>query len=84
MIQFLKGLDAGAVTRTIFMVTAFINQGLAIFGYSPLPIDEENVELFVSFIFSAITAVIAWWKNNNFSQAAKHAQNYLESIKSNK
>ncbi|SFP11826.1 phage holin [Salibacterium halotolerans] len=81
MIQFFKGLDAGTVTRTIIMVVAFINQGLAIFGQSPLPIDEQNLELFVSFIFSAVTAVIAWWKNNNFTKEAKWAQEYLESKK---
>ncbi|MGY4691178.1 phage holin [Salibacterium sp. K-3] len=34
----------------------------------------------MSFIFSGVTAVIAWWKNNNFSAAAKQAQNNLDSI----
>ncbi|MGY4689361.1 phage holin [Salibacterium sp. K-3] len=81
MIEKLKNLEAGTVTRTVLMAAAFINQGLALFGHSPLPIDEQNVEMFVSFVFSAVTAVAAWWKNNNFTESAKRAQNYLDSIK---
>ncbi|MGY4689116.1 phage holin [Salibacterium sp. K-3] len=55
----MKKLEAGTVTRTVLMAAAFINQGLALFGHSPLPIDEQNVEMFVSFVFSAVTAVAA-------------------------
>ncbi len=57
--------------RTIVLVIALINNALALFGKSPLPIAEEQVEALVSMIFTILAALVAWWKNNSFTMAAR-------------
>jgi SPP1 family holin len=74
--------DIGTITRTILIVIALINQGLLIAGKNPLPFEDDQIAQVISFGFTAVTALIAWWKNNNFSQEAKEAQHYLDALKS--
>lgn len=60
------------IIRTVLLVIAMINNALALFNKSPLPFDNEMVTQVISFAFTTATAVWAWWKNNNFTQAALH------------
>jgi len=60
----------GTITRTILLVVAIINNALAIAGKSPLPISNEEITEVVSFGFTTATALVAWWKNNSFTQKA--------------
>nr|WP_034678864.1 phage holin [Priestia megaterium] len=57
-------MDKGTIARTIALVIALTNQFLVIFGRSPLPIDNELLENTVSAIFTIVTSLIAWFKNN--------------------
>lgn len=63
-------ITAATVARTICLVLALVNQGLAIAGVSPLPIEDETVTQIVSLAATVITSLIAWWKNNSFTKAA--------------
>jgi SPP1 family holin len=67
----MKNIDTGAVVRTIVLFLALINQSLVLSGYSPLPIDNQGVEHFVTGSFTFIAAVLAWWKNNNITREAR-------------
>lgn len=58
------------IIRTVILVVAFINAGLALFGKSPLPFDNEEITNVISYIFTAGAAIWAWWKNNSFTQKA--------------
>lgn len=78
----MKKTDVGTITRTILIIIALINQGLLIAGKNPLPFEDDQIAQAISFGFTAITALTAWWKNNNFSQEAKEAQKYLDDLKS--
>lgn len=78
----MKKTDIGTITRTILIVIALINQGLLIAGKNPLPFEDDQIAQVISFGFTAVTTLIAWWKNNNFSQEAKEAQKYLDDLKS--
>lgn len=78
----MKKTDVGTITRTILIIIALINQGLLIAGKNPLPFEDDQIAQVISFGFTAVTAMIAWWKNNNFSQEAKEAQKYLDDLKS--
>ncbi|AWI37927.1 holin XhlB [Bacillus safensis FO-36b] len=67
----MKTFDKGTVIRTVLLFIALINQTLIMFGQTVLPISEEQVQtvgeaLYVagSTIFTMVTAVIAWFKNN--------------------
>lgn len=66
--------DIGTITRTILIIIALINQGFVIAGKNPLPFEDDQIAQVISFGFTTVTAIIAWWKNNNFSQEAKEAQ----------
>lgn len=74
-------ITKGTIIRTICLVIALANQWLAVFGKSPLPIDDATVELLVSTIATAITALLAWWKNNDFTLNARRAGKYLRDLK---
>ncbi|WP_047982188.1 phage holin [Ornithinibacillus contaminans] len=57
-------MDKGTWVRTSVLFLAIINQLLVAFGKSPLPIDSETLEQVVATIFTIITALINWFKNN--------------------
>jgi SPP1 family holin len=57
-------MDRGTVVRTSILFVALLNQLLVIFGKSPLPIENELLEQTVSSLFTIITALISWFKNN--------------------
>lgn len=64
-------VTAGTIARTIVLALALINQCLVMAGVQTLPIQDEQVETLVSTGATVIMAVIAWWKNNSFTQAAR-------------
>lgn len=75
-------MTKGTAIRTIVLVIALLNQVLAIFDVSPLMIADAEVELLVSTLFTVVTAIIAWWKNNSFSKEAIHADAVMKANKS--
>lgn len=78
----MKKTDIGTITRTVLIIIALINQGLVIAGKNPLPFEDEQIAQVISFGFTSVTALVAWWKNNNFTREAKEAQHYLDALKS--
>ena len=60
----MKKTDVGTITRTILIIIALINQGLLIAGKNPLPFEDGQIAQVISFGFTAVTALIAWWKNS--------------------
>lgn len=68
--------------RTICLALALLNQVLAIWGISPLPISDDTVELLVSTAATVILAVWSWWKNNSFTHAAIVADELMHEMKS--
>ena len=77
----MKKTDIGTITRTILVIIALVNQGLVIAGKNPLPFEDDQIAQVISFGFTAVTALMAWWKNNNFTAEAKEAQLYLKDMK---
>lgn len=72
----------GTIIRTACLILAIINNLLAIFGKSPLPIDDEIVSNVISFGFTTVASLVAWWKNNSFTPNALKADAYLEDLRS--
>ena len=77
----MKNISKGTIIRTACLILTLINAGLAIFGKSPLPIDDAMIEQVVSFVFVAASSIAAWWKNNSFSKDAIQADRFLASLK---
>ena len=76
-----RKVTKGTIARTAILVLTMINSGLAIFGKSPLPISDETVTQVVSFGFSTVAALVAWWKNNSFTPEAIEADAFMARMK---
>lgn len=74
-------ISKGTIIRTACLVLAIINNALAIAGKSPLPIDDAMLTEVISFTFTVVTSVVAWWKNNSFSREAIKADDYMSALK---
>ena len=74
-------ISKGTAIRTAILILAIINNTLALFGKSPLPIDDEALTQVINFIFMTGAAFIAWWKNNSFTKPAIKADEYLKQLK---
>lgn len=76
-----RSVDSGTIIRTVLLIVAIANQILVTNGKNPLPFSNEEIYTALSGIFTVCTVIAAWWKNNNFTQAAIQAQDVLDSIK---
>lgn len=68
------------VARTFVLMLALINQFLSAAGKSPLPINNETLEQFITAGITTAAALWAWWKNNSFTQGALQADAYQASL----
>lgn len=75
-------MDTQLIVRLIVSGIAAINMFAAAFGFNPLPIEETDIYTIVSAIGALAAWVWGFWKNNNFTAAAKEAQEFLEISKS--
>jgi len=74
-------IDSKTITRTIILAIALINQIFAIFGRQQIPVQEDTVYQIVSLIFTIVTTVWSWWKNNSFTQEAIQADKLMHELK---
>ena len=77
----MRKISPGTIARTICLALALINQILAATGHSIIPIDDETVQLLVSTLVTVVTAIITWWKNNSFTQAAIKGDEVMKQLK---
>ena len=74
-------ISAGTITRTAVLLLALTNQILSACGKPILPIESATVEQLVTAGITTVAALIAWWKNNSFTQAALAAVEVYEQKK---
>lgn len=74
----MKEVKKGTIIRTAVLLLGIVNGALALFGKSPLPIDDVMIEQVVSFIWLAGGAGVAWWKNNSFTAEAINADQLMK------
>ena len=77
----LKGVNSGTIVRTLLLVLALTNQVLAAFGIAAIPISDELLSTLVNTAFTVITSLMAWWKNNSFTEAAQKGDEVKDAIK---
>jgi SPP1 family holin len=77
----MKNVDKGTIIRTAVLFLAIVNQVLAVMGKSPLPISSDQLTDLISTGFTAVTAIVAWWKNNDFSAAAREGTAHMKRLK---
>ncbi|MCY7694562.1 phage holin [Bacillus altitudinis] len=81
----MKTLDKGTVIRTVLLFMALINQTLILFGKPVLPISEDQVTsltetlyLAFSMIFTLVTTLVAWFKNNYVTSKGQQQKEVLK------
>ncbi|MFP3419057.1 phage holin [Bacillus sp. SIMBA_154] len=81
----MKNFDKGTVVRTVLLFIALINQGLIMFGKPVLPISEDQVNtltetlyLAFSMVFTLVTTLVAWYKNNYVTDIGKKQKEVLK------
>ena len=66
------------IIRTVVLIVALINQILNSTGYSPIPVDDNQLTELITLVFTIAASVWAWWKNNSFTSAAIRADNQMK------
>ena len=77
-------ITSGTIVRTLVLVLALVNQILSSTGHSIIPITDDQIDSIVSILFTVVASLIAWWKNNSFTQAAIEADKLKNNLKSTK
>ena len=55
------------LVRTCVLFVALINQLLMVFGYSILPISEQQISELCTALFTIVAAIWAWWTDNRMN-----------------
>ena len=74
-------ISSVTIARTVVFVFALVNQVLSILGYKIIPIEDEQVNDFITMLFTIASALAAWWKNNSFTEAAIEGDKYKDIVK---
>ena len=69
---------AKAIIRLIVMIVLAVNAALTVAGKNPIPFDETTFTEVATQVAAGLSAVWAWWKNNNMTEAACTAQGLLD------
>lgn len=76
-------VKADTVARTVILALALVNQILSASGKPVINIGDETINALVSTGFTVIAAILAWWKNNSFTNAAIQADQVKKELKEN-
>ena len=79
-----RTVSAGTVARTAVLLLALTNQILSAMGKPILPIESSTVEQLVTAGITSVAALVSWWKNNSFTQAAIKADELLDQMQGKK
>lgn len=74
-------ISTATIVRTACLLLALANQMLSAMGKPIIPIESSTVEQLVTAGITTVTALIAWWNNNSFTQAAIQADGVMENLK---
>lgn len=81
----MTNFDKGTVIRTVLLFMALINQFLIMVGKPVLPISEDQVTSLVetlylafSMVFTLVTTLVAWFKNNYVTEKGKKQKEILK------
>lgn len=74
-------ITAGTLARTIILALALINQVLSVTGHPVLPIEDAQIETLVTTGWTVIAAIVAYWKNNSWTAAAKAGDEVMKQEK---
>lgn len=74
-------ISTATIVRTACLLLALTNQMLSAMGKPIIPIESSTVEQLVTAGITTVTALINWWYNNSFTQAAIEGDKTYENVK---
>lgn len=74
-------ISAGTIARTAALALALTNQILSAAGKPVIPIDNAQLEQFITIGFTVGASIVNWWYNQSFTQAAIEGDKTYESVK---
>lgn len=74
-------ISAGTIARTAALALALTNQILSAAGKPVIPIDNAQLEQFITTVFTVGASIVNWWYNQSFTQAAIEGDKTYESVK---
>lgn len=77
----MKKLDKDLIARLIISILVLVNIVATMLGYKPIEYDESSVYPAVSIVVTIVTWAWGFWKNNNFTDAAREGQKVIDEIK---
>lgn len=63
-------ISKGTIARTVVLAVALINMVLTNTGHTVLPFTDNEINEVISDGFIVAASIVAWWKNNSFTQKA--------------
>lgn len=76
-----RTVSAGTIARTACLLLALTNQILSACGKPVLPIESAQLEQAITAGCTTVAALVNWWYNNSFTQAALAADEVYEQKK---
>ncbi|WP_035512853.1 phage holin [Halalkalibacillus halophilus] len=77
-------MDRGTLIRSIVFLIILINQALVLFGKSPLPYSNEQLEAGVTALVTTTVGLWAWFKNNYVTEKGRQQHELLKKNKLSK
>lgn len=81
IIKKISGIAPGTWVRLALLAAALINMGLKVFGAEGILLGNELAEKTATVVIMVVTALMAYWKNNSFTEAAIAADEVMKSLK---
>ena len=74
-------ISVGTIARTAALALALTNQILSAAGKPVIPIDNAQLEQFITAGFTVGASIVNWWYNQSFTQAAIEGDKTYENVK---
>ena len=74
-------ISTGTIIRTLCLILALTNLVLESCGKKILPISDEQISEVVTLVFTIVTSVVGFWKNNSFTDEAIIADGIMHDMK---
>lgn len=76
-----KKVETGTIVRTALLGLALTNQILSATGHPVLPIENAELETFITTGMTVGASLVAWWKNNSFTPEAIESDKRMHDLK---
>ena len=74
-------IKKSTIVRTIMLLIVLVNLVLKAFGVDLIPIDESLIAEIVEMLIEVAVIVVAFWKNNSFTEKAIKADEFLQKLR---